>query len=191
VHRGAEYTDLVVAPMTRVREGGKKKKGKGKYAMVCLLRRFGGGGWGGRRGEILYRYYSQCRKRKGRKKKRDPWRLSLNPSPRPGSGDLQWQLKHGGESEPKCFSNSRNGRTVPAVAAAAWSEIAGDKKKKAEIARIQENFAFAADSRLRLVSTGERGKKIIDQFLTDYTNLRTSMDGGSIAKGKEGGKKKP
>jgi 2,4-dienoyl-CoA reductase-like NADH-dependent reductase (Old Yellow Enzyme family) len=176
---------LVVAPMTRLSA---TDDGRVTDRMVAYYEEFARGGWGliETEGTYIDEEHSQCRNRQpglATATHRDAW-LRVVEAVHARGAAIFIQLQHAG-----ALAEARQYR----LEAVAPSPVAPRGPKplplpreltRAEIVRIQENFARAAE---RAVEAGFDGVELhgangylIDQFLTDYTNLRSDGYGGSI-----------
>ena len=171
--------------MTRVSA---TEDGRVTSAMVAYYEEFARGGWGLIETEATYidEEHSQCRPRQpgiATAGQRDSWRRVVDAVHACGAA-IFMQLQHAG-----ALAEARRDRadTVAPSSVAPRSpkplpiprELTGD-----EIARIHGSFGDAA---ARAVEAGFDGVELhgtngylIDQFLTDYTNLRADQYGGSF-----------
>jgi 2,4-dienoyl-CoA reductase-like NADH-dependent reductase (Old Yellow Enzyme family) len=175
-----------VAPMTRLSA---TEQGHVTDRMIAYYKEFARGGWGliETEGTYIDEEHSQCRNRQpglATITHRDAWRRVVEAVHARGAG-VFIQLQHAG-----ALAEARQYRPE----AVAPSAVAPHGPKalrvprelaRAEIVDIQENFARASG---RAVEAGFDGVELhgangylIDQFLTDYTNLRTDWYGGCIA----------
>jgi 2,4-dienoyl-CoA reductase-like NADH-dependent reductase (Old Yellow Enzyme family) len=176
----------VVAPMTRVSA---TEDGHVTERIVAYYDEFARGGWGLVETEATYidTEYSQCRSRQpgmATAAHRDVWRRVVEAVHAHGAA-IFMQLQHaGGFAEARRY---RSETVAPSAVAPRSSKPLPTPREltHAEIASIQENFGRAA---VRAVEAGFDGVELhgtsgylIDQFLTDYTNLRTDQYGGSTA----------
>jgi 2,4-dienoyl-CoA reductase-like NADH-dependent reductase (Old Yellow Enzyme family) len=176
----------VVAPMTRVSA---TEDGHVTDRIVSYYEEFARGGWGLVETEATYidAEYSQCRRGQpgmATATHRDAW-LRVVEAVHAHGAAIFMQLQHAG-----AFAEALRycSETVApsAVAPRSSKPLPMPRELTAvEIAGIKENFCRAA---VRAVEAGFDGVELhgtngylIDQFLTDYTNLRTDQYGGSIA----------
>jgi 2,4-dienoyl-CoA reductase-like NADH-dependent reductase (Old Yellow Enzyme family) len=177
---------MVVAPMTRVSA---RDDGVVTPQMVRYYEQFAGGGWGLVETEATYidEEHSQCRPRQpglATAKHCAAWRPVVDAVHAAGATFFV-QLQHAGalaevrryrsESVAPSSIEPRSRRPLPLPRALT----------RVEIAAVQEHFAHAASLAVEagfdgLELHGANGY-LIDQFLTDYTNLRTDEYGGPIA----------
>jgi 2,4-dienoyl-CoA reductase-like NADH-dependent reductase (Old Yellow Enzyme family) len=176
----------VVAPMTRTSA---TEDGRVTDPMVVYYEEFARGGWGLVETEAAYidNEYSQCRHCQpgiATTEHRDAWYRVVDAVHARGAA-IFIQLQHAGAlaEARKCRTETvgpsaippRSKKTLPVPR----------ELTEAEIARIQEHFAGAA---VRAVEAGFDGIELhghngylIDQFLTDDTNVRTDRYGGPAA----------
>jgi 2,4-dienoyl-CoA reductase-like NADH-dependent reductase (Old Yellow Enzyme family) len=176
----------VVAPMTRVSA---TEDGHVTDRIVAYYEEFARGGWGLVETEATYidAEYSQCRRGQpgiATATHRNAW-LRVVEAVHTHGAAIFMQLQHAG-----AFAEALRycSETVApsAVAPRSSKPLPMPRELTAvEIAGIKENFCRAA---VRAVEAGFDGVELhgtngylIDQFLTDYTNLRTDQYGGSIA----------
>jgi 2,4-dienoyl-CoA reductase-like NADH-dependent reductase (Old Yellow Enzyme family) len=175
----------VVAPMTRVSA---TEDGDVTDRIVAYYEEFARGGWGLVETEATYidAQYSQCRSRQpgiATATHRDAWRRVVEAVHAHGAA-IFMQLQHAGAlAEARRY---RSETVAPSAVAPRSSKPLPTPREltHGEIASIQENFGRAA---VRAVEAGFDGVELhgtngylVDQFLTDYTNLRTDQYGGSI-----------
>jgi len=174
-----------VAPMTRISAA---PDGCVTDRMVAYYDEFARGGWGLIETEATYidTEYSQCRAHQSgiaTTAQRDAWRRVVDAVRARGAA-IFIQLQHAG-----ALAEARHN----GVETVGPSPVAPRSKKPlptpreltvADIARIHDHFARAA---MRAVEAGFDGVELhghngylIDQFLTDFTNLRTDGYGGSL-----------
>lgn len=176
----------VVAPMTRVSA---TEDGDVTDRIVSYYEEFARGGWGLVETEATYvdAEYSQCRSRQpgmATAAHRDAWHRVVEAVHGHGAA-IFMQLQHAGALAEACRYRSET--VAPSAVAPRSSKPLPTPRELShvEIATIQENFGRAA---VRAVEAGFDGVELhgtngylLDQFLTDYTNLRTDQYGGSIA----------
>jgi 2,4-dienoyl-CoA reductase-like NADH-dependent reductase (Old Yellow Enzyme family) len=175
-----------VAPMTRLSA---TDDGLVTDRMVRYYEEFARGGWGliETEGTYIDAEYSQCRVRQSgiaTTTHRDAWRRLVDAVHSHGAA-IFVQLQHAGALA----------ETWPYSAGSVGPSPVPPRTRKplpvpreltlSDISRIQEHFARAA---VRAVEAGFDGIELhgtngylIDQFLTDYTNLRTDQYGGPAA----------
>lgn len=176
----------VVAPMTRVSA---TEDGHVTDRIVAYYDEFARGGWGlvETEGTYIDAEHSQCRSRQpgmATATHRNAW-LKVVEAVHAHGAAIFIQLQHAGAlAEARRY---RSETVAPSAVAPRSPKPLPTPREltQVEIARIQENFGRAA---VRAVEAGFDGVELhgangylVDQFLTDYTNLRTDRYGGSIA----------
>ena len=157
--------------------------------MVRYYEQFARGGWGliETEGTYIDAEYSQCRVRQSgiaTVTQRDAWRRVVDAVHRHGAA-IFVQLQHAGALAETWPYGAESVGPSPVPPRTRKSLPVPRELSASDIARIQEHFADAA---VRAVEAGFDGVELhgtngylIDQFLTDYTNLRTDQYGGPVA----------
>jgi 2,4-dienoyl-CoA reductase-like NADH-dependent reductase (Old Yellow Enzyme family) len=157
--------------------------------MVAYYEEFARGGWGliETEGTYIDEEYSQCRNRQpgmATSRQRDAWLRVVDAVHAQGAA-IFVQLQHAGALAEVHPYRPETVAPSPVAPRGPKPLPLPRELTPTEISRIQEHFALAAQ---RAVEAGFDGVELhaangylIDQFLTDYTNLRTDDYGGSIS----------